>query len=174
MAETNWQPMEVQEATPSILAERRRQGERMAKDMLGKAIPADVVNKALKSILNDEVWLNNIYQANVRRRVGPGWFDETEEVWNAFPEEWGEVIWISLKRRDREPVRDWRHMQKIKNDICGPESEGFELYPAESRLVDTANQYHIFVVSQRMPVGFQYRAVRGPENSIAGSKQREV
>lgn len=38
-----------------------------------------------------------------------------------------------------------------------------ELYPAESRLVDTANQYHLYVVDSkafRFGFGFQSRAVR--------------
>jgi len=29
--------------------------------------------------------------------------------------------------------------------IVGEEHEAFEVYPAESRLVDTANQYHLWV-----------------------------
>jgi hypothetical protein len=59
------------------------------------------------------------------------------------------VAWLSIKRRDREVIRDWRELQAIKNAIVGPEHEGFELYPAESRLVDTANQFHLFVFMDR-------------------------
>jgi hypothetical protein len=37
-------------------------------------------------------------------------------------------------------VHDWRDLQRIKNQLVGPECEAVELYPAESRKVDTANQ----------------------------------
>ena len=43
-------------------------------------------------------------------------------------------------------------MQKIKNAICGKEWEGIEIYPAESRLVDTANQYHMFCFPESIPI----------------------
>jgi hypothetical protein len=68
-------------------------------------------------------------------------------------------IELSYHRRDRAPIRDWRVGQRIKNEICGPEWEGVELYPAESRLVDQANEYHIWCVPQRWPLGYDERAV---------------
>jgi hypothetical protein len=72
-----------------------------------------------------------------------------------------DVIWLSIKRLDREAIHDWRDLQRIKNEICGPECEGIELYPAESRLVDTSNQYHLYVFAPgvRVPLGFQERLV---------------
>jgi len=57
---------------------------------------------------------------------------------------------LSIRRQDRQPITDgWQALQNIKNDICGPEREAVELYPAESRRVDAANQYHLWV----LPVG---------------------
>lgn len=63
---------------------------------------------------------------------------------------------LSIKRNDRDVCRDWRDFQRIKNELCGPEREGFEMYPAESRLVDGANQYHLWVLplGLRIPLGF--------------------
>ena len=90
----------------------------------------------------------------------------------------GDVAWLSIKRRDREVIRDWRELQAIKNAIVGPEHEGFELSPAESRLVDTANQFHLFVFMDtkvRMPVGFGEREVTGADAAAAvGATQREL
>ena len=130
---------------------------------------------AVAASLNDEVWLNDRYQASVRRRTGEGWFDETEECYNGFPEQNGEVVWLSIKRIDKEPIHDWRDLQRIKNDICGPESNAMEIYPAESRLMDTSNQYHLFVFQHQIPIGFQGRAVRTPEEAARfGAKQREL
>ena len=60
--------------------------------------------------------------------------------------------YLSIKRLDREPINDWRAMQKIKNAIVGKEWEAVEIYPAESRLVDTANQYHLFCWDAPFPI----------------------
>jgi hypothetical protein len=53
---------------------------------------------------------------------------------------------LSIKTHDKRCVHDWRDMQRIKNELCGPEADGVEIYPAESRLMDEANQFHIYVM----------------------------
>lgn len=59
----------------------------------------------------------------------------------------GLIVWhLSIKRNDKEPILDWRDMQDIKNKLIGPEHEMVQLFPAESRLVDSANQYHFFAL----------------------------
>jgi hypothetical protein len=51
----------------------------------------------------------------------------------------------------------WRDLQRIKNDLVGPECEAVQLFPAESRLVDTSNQYHLYVCNDPAHrVGFGY------------------
>jgi hypothetical protein len=47
-------------------------------------------------------------------------------------------------------------MQRIKNELSGTATEAVELYPAESRLADTANQYHLWCVEPgvHFPFGF--------------------
>jgi len=66
-------------------------------------------------------------------------------------------------------------MQEIKNQICGCEAEGVELYPAESRLVDQANQYHIWVLNGAMwPVGWATRVVDYDDADDLGGKQRKA
>jgi len=54
------------------------------------------------------------------------------------------VMHLSIKAHDRRCVHDWRDMQRIKNELAGTMSEGVELFPAESRLMDEANQFHIY------------------------------
>jgi hypothetical protein len=91
------------------------------------------------------------------------------------------VVWyLSIRRLDREPIHDWRHLQQIKNELCGKECEGAELYPAESRVVDGANQYHMHVIMH--PIGFRFPwgfwppgpARSTPEQAATfGAKQRE-
>ena len=63
---------------------------------------------------------------------------------------------LSIRRLDRKPCRDWRDFQQIKNELCGEEREALELYPRESRLVDTANQFHLWVQKKGfvIPVGY--------------------
>jgi len=65
--------------------------------------------------------------------------------------------WLSIKSMDRHPRHDWRHMMKIKNELIGEENEAVELYPAQSRVVDTSNQYHLFVIKDtqhKFPFGY--------------------
>lgn len=87
-------------------------------------------------------------------------------------EPYGEIVHLSIKTHDRQPRHDWRELQRIKNEICGAECEGVEIFPAESRLVDTANQYHLYVFrDHRLPFGFQERLV-SEESGVAGAVQR--
>src|SRR3954462_15150794 len=72
------------------------------------------------------------------------WHNNQYEV---FERSGGEekMTWLSIKRVDQKPVHDWRHLQQIKNEVCGPEREACELYPKESRVADSSNQYHLSV-----------------------------
>lgn len=80
----------------------------------------------------------------------------------------GRGVHLSIKRHDRRPVHDWRHLQRIKNEILGPEVEAVELYPAEARKVDGANQYHLWAFpGYRFPFGQQFREVCTPEENAA-------
>lgn len=94
------------------------------------------------------MYANSRYQVSV-------WLDGAPD----FPV-WGEWMHLSIKTHDRSARHDWRDLQRIKNEIVGPEYDALEVYPAESKLVDTANQYHLFVFrSLRFPFGFQSRLV---------------
>lgn len=109
---------------------------------------------------NEEVWKNSRYQVLVIREV---------EQDPAFPP----LIWLSIKRLDRAPIHDWRDLQRIKNELVGPEHEAVELYPAEERLVDSANQYHLWVLAdreRRFPFGFVERFVT--ERTVGKAMQR--
>lgn len=93
--------------------------------------------------------------------------NELYEVWFHHTKWAGEMdmLWLSIKRRDKQPVTNWRHIQRIKNELVGPECEGIQLFPAESRLADAANQYHIFCFTDpelHFPCGFGDRLVLTP------------
>lgn len=92
----------------------------------------------------DEVWKNDLYLVGV-------WRDKNEK---------GKVVvQLSIKRHDGKPITpDWGHKQEIKNQLVGRDCEGVELYPAESRRVDQANQYHLWVIEDptfRFPFGWK-------------------
>jgi hypothetical protein len=114
---------------------------------------------AIEKQNSGEVWRNDIYQVMVYR--------------------WSEDWWqLNIRRRDGGPIlRDWRHFQRIKNEIVGEEHEAVELYPAESRLVDTANKFHLFVHSDmkfRFPFGWNEREVSYESGASPGTRQRPL
>ncbi|MCX6500795.1 MAG: hypothetical protein NTU93_18680 [Arthrobacter sp.] len=117
------------------------------------------IRKTVSSLAATDTWRNETYQVQVRP-LGRGW------------------VHLSIKRTDKQPVHDWRDLQAIKNQLVGPECEGLEIYPAESRLVDSANQYHLWVNSNhedRIPFGFdEGRLVDRAPVGIAGSVQRPI
>lgn len=66
------------------------------------------------------------------------------------------LTYLSMKRLKKAAVHDWRELWRVKNEITHPDREAFELYPGAWRLVDTSNQYHLFVLPMGMVmnVGF--------------------
>lgn len=84
----------------------------------------------------ERVFINDTHMVYARKAGTDGWH-------------------LSIKRRDREPIFSWRELQDIKNALINPEVEALELYPAEERLVDRANQYHLWVHNfERINVGW--------------------
>lgn len=114
-----------------------------------------------------EYWGNEIYSATVDR-LAPQGFDDRMRC-----------VHISFHRRDRAPCLDWRHAQQIKSDIVGPEIEAFQLHPAESRVVDTANEFHIWCLMKAdgapigIPIGFPV-GVRCDDPKFDGAVQRST
>lgn len=112
----------------------------------------------------EEQWANDEYVVYLRR-IEP---DEGEEG--------PTMIHLSIRNQDRSTRHDWRHFQRIKNQLCGPEWEAMEIYPAESRLVDGANQYHLWCFPFPIGVGWQRRLVANQHQSNVaspGSVQRD-
>lgn len=120
----------------------------------------DQANQTIITETEGTVWRNSTYQ--VRKIPVPQ------------PKGWPcAMVWLSIKRNDREPVHDWRDLQEIKNQLVGPNHEAVELYPAEARVTDTANQYHLWVMADPdvwFPFGFTER--HKTDVSLHKSKQR--
>lgn len=89
----------------------------------------------------------------------------------------GPFVHLDITAKDEQPCKSWRHFQEIKNQIVGSSYEAVELFPAEERLVDTSNQYHLWVVadsSYRFPFGFQDRFVLTEPIRVACSETGEI
>jgi hypothetical protein len=94
-----------------------------------------------------EQWENALYV--VHKTIGAS---DRHPDWKVFH--------LSIRRQDRSATTDWRHKQYIKNQLVGPEEEAVEIYPAESRLVDGANQFHLWgLLGHSIPFGFNEREV---------------
>ena len=112
-----------------------------------------------------EVWENNIYLVLKKDANKSNMHLNTQA-----PDAW----YLSIRRIDQKPIWSWRDLQQIKNELIGEENEGFMLYPRESRVVDTANQYHLFVFKEKqavMPYGFNNGRVITNKNPLTGGKQ---
>jgi len=101
-----------------------------------------LVERLVQTMAAPQVFENGIYRVQVRRQPP--------------------IVQLTISRLDGEPCKDWRHFQQIKNEIVGPEFEAVELFPAESRLVDMDNEYHLWVNTEtgfRFPFGYGRRHV---------------
>jgi hypothetical protein len=153
-----WQPLRRAVAKP--ISEQL-----IAEHMRLKSMGDDTTREKIIASLTDEVdnvqlWLNDNYQVAVRD-LGDS------------------IVHLNIRRRDGGPVlRDWRHFQQIKNELLGEECEAVELYPAESRKVDTSNKYHLIGVSDptfRFPFGDLFgnkRDVTYEGGDSPGTRQR--
>jgi hypothetical protein len=65
--------------------------------------------------------------------------------------DWGVIDHLLIRRHDQGTVIPWAHLQRIKDELMGPERVAVEVFPAQSQLVDDANCFHVWV----LPEGFQ-------------------
>jgi len=127
---------------------------------MSQGMTREIAKHQLNKLMRDEVWINSEYQVNVDKNPP-----------HAFPFE----VWhLSVKRVDKQPIHDWRDLQAIKNAICGDQVEAMELYPSESRVMDTCNQYHLWAFMEggtRIPVGWTdgVKTEKGLEGSVQRS-----
>lgn len=126
---------------------------------------ADAVDRQLERYARVEHYRDATYHAVVDRNAPHGLA--------------GIALWhLSVKRHDREPIHDWRILQSIKTAVLGPDVEAVELYPSEARLVDTANQYHLWAIVEAetgaalpWPFGFS-EGLRTDNPNFGDAKQR--
>jgi len=147
---------------------------------LGKQKGKNISRKEAEELINQNLeiptYINNKYQVHVHKsqpednKIG---FHIDGKV---ASESMG-ITHLSIRTHDRSPISDWRDMQTIKNELVGKEYEAVQLHPAESRLIDTVNQYHLWVLEKPkgnggyFPIGWHDRLVDYNRKS-GGAKQR--
>lgn len=148
-------------ATLKLLPAKEQIAEFMAQYSMERKEAKSLYN----AMLNDDVYLNDTYQVNI--------------TWKAPQHAFGpdiDIVHLSIKRIDRAPIHDWRDLQEIKNELVGREREAIELYPSEARRVDTANQYHLWVLPEGefVSIGWTGRLVMDAGEAKDNSVQRPL
>ena len=119
-----WQPL-VKD-TPSV---RKLQEEKLLAQTQ-KAFPNMSEDDIRSAIHKDEVWGNDRYTVTVTFKTNNGRDGYIE---------------IGVHNHKRTTIMQWSHLQQIKNEIAGPDREAVMIFPSEDRLVDTANEYWLYV-----------------------------
>lgn len=136
-----------------------------ARDYADLRLPPQSLRRIYDDMKRAKLYLSELYQVAVDKSPP-----------HNFP---GTIIWhLSIKRLDKEPIMDWRDLQAIKAQLCGDEAEAIQLFPAESRTVDTSNQFHLWVFMKgpggrlpKVPCGWTTQLVLD-EAATGKAKQR--
>ena len=117
-----WQPLVLD---PDWYREQQRaEVARMVRDQI-----PDISDERIDDLMNDETWGNDRYTVNVHL------LDSDRD---GFVE-------LAVHNHNRTPHVPWRHLQQIKDEVMGADREAVQLFPADDRLVDTANEYWLYV-----------------------------
>lgn len=133
---------------------------------LGQGVSEEALCAEYSRMERQETWKSHRYQVTIDRDPPHGFT--------------GMKMWhLSIRHIGREAVHDWRDLQAIKNALAGPQYDAVELYPAASRTMDAANQYHLWVFVEnddgstpRLPVGWFTRKVDADTSDFPNAKQR--
>lgn len=60
----------------------------------------------------------------------------------------GSVL-LRIRHNQDKAIREWKHLQRIKNELAGSEREATEIFPPQSMVTSMDNEHHLFVT----PVG---------------------
>ena len=110
------------------------------------------------------------------------WLDPSGKLWH--PRYIGcHTIEIYEEGHPRyDPNAKWANFEWIPTGARGklqhhPITKYIEIYPAESRLVDNANQFHLWCLADpemKIPIGWDKRMVSDHNEQVAKSQQRPL
>jgi len=119
------------------------------------SISGELIDTIMQTFnLSKEDAIRNVVERTMTTRTYEN--DKYKVVCSLQKTEMGDVVHLSICNLEREPIHNWRDLQTIKNMFVGEECFAYEVYPAETQLVDTANQYHLWCLPEgkRLPFGF--------------------
>lgn len=83
------------------------------------------------------------------------------------PSKWGEILTLIITRLDRQPVRNRKHIQKVKDMLVSPMVEAVEIFPSkeEAERFDVENATYLWVLpkGKRLPFGLGKSEFGGTE-----------
>lgn len=131
------------EKTGMNRAERRRQSREQGRPMAWERKPTarELGRKLSGWVMDVEAFFTNgKYAVQIRTLQTP----------------WGPVEHAAISTLTGVDI-PWRDKQRIKNELFGPERTAVEVFPAESRLVDGANMFHLWILpaGTTLPFGLE-------------------
>lgn len=109
----------------------------------------DLAKDSLAKVSSDVIWLSPVYQVNISEN--------------------SRSLSLSIKRLNKAPLFNRDHLVDLADHFCRDRKvTPVELYPTEQRVVDTANQYHVWFVPVRraQAVSAVLAAMAAPEDVI--------
>lgn len=94
----------------------------------------------LTSFAKENITLRNI-------NYGPLIMFKKNSIYSVQVYDWKSsgMLLAGIRRHDQKPCCPWIHKQKIKNELFGKERFAVEIFPEESKLVDEANIYWLWI-----------------------------
>lgn len=136
------------------LEERIKELKSLMKRDMGINLPYDLAKKNILEQDMHSVYLNDTYQVIV--------YENDEDIFDDDLKK--DMIYLSIKRLDKKSIRSWEDLYEIKNALVpdGKQRWAVELFPPSHHLVNTSNQYHLWVYPKGYypPFGFIHKGNR--------------
>lgn len=84
-------------------------------------------------------------------RLKRGWLGEVDHVrrnrvFAVLVRDVGKAVHLAISSLTGDRPT-WHEMQRIKSELAGPDATGIEVYPPDAEIVDQADMFHIWIVS---------------------------
>lgn len=90
----------------------------------------------------------------VLREYDQPWTEGETGPYSYMVSDWGKSTLLTVVRKDSGEHIPWGHIQDIKNMALGEDREAFELYPAQSRVVDEGPFRHLMVMPEGITIPY--------------------
>ncbi len=99
--------------------------------------------EACSRIMQPVTWLKDLGEYG-REWANGAYYGTLRRYESGSPFGGGEYALLSITAEDESARHDWRDFMQLKNLVVGEEWEALEMYPSESRLVDTSNRFFLW------------------------------